>query len=297
MSDARMLAAVAGISAIAVVLGLGLTLAGSHRRRRMGPMPVAATAPARRHPALEDLAGRLERAGVPFGPTVLILAVVVGAMGAAAVVALVLGLPILAPAAALGVVAAAASVVGNLERRHTQRVAAQLPTVGRQLAVALGAGLSLRQALHRAGRDAPDPAGAELRLLSAELAMGARVEAALDGWLARQPGRDLRVLLTAIAVQRATGGDLARALAQIADRLEERTRLAREISGATAQARMTAWLVAALPLGGGVLAELVAPGTLARTVGSGVGLALLLVSSGLYAVGVAVVRRIGRVEV
>ncbi len=79
-------------------------------------------------------------------------------------------------------------------------------------------------------------------------------------------------MVTAILVQRRTGGNLARALAALSGRLEERAQLGRELQGATAQARMTAWLVAALPLGGGVLTELAAPGTLARTLGAGPGL-------------------------
>ena len=78
-------------------------------------------------------------------------------------------------------------------------------------------------------------------------------------------------MTTAILVQRRTGGNLALALGRLSDRLEERAQLARELRGATAQARMTAWLVAALPLAGGALTEMVAPGTLARDLGQGPG--------------------------
>ena len=86
---------------------------------------------------------------------------------------------------------------------------------------------------------------------SDELALGGRLETALEGSPARVPAHDLRIMVTAILVQRRTGGNLARALAGLADRLEERGQLARELRGVTAQARMTAWLVAALPLAGG----------------------------------------------
>jgi tight adherence protein B len=118
----------------------------------------------------------------------------------------------------------------------------------------------------------------------------------LEGAATRLPARDLRIMVTAILVQRRTGGNLARALAGLADRLEERGRLARELRGATAQARMTAWLVAALPVGGGVMAEIASPGTLARVLGEQPGPVLLAVSGALYAVGVVLIRRIGRVE-
>jgi tight adherence protein B len=103
-------------------------------------------------------------------------------------------------------------------------------------------------------------------------------------------------MVTAILVQLKTGGNLARALASLSERLDERGRLARELRGATAQARMTAWLVAALPLGAGAMAEIAAPGTLAHALGEGPGPMLLAVSAGLYGLGVLWIRRIGRVE-
>ena len=130
----------------------------------------------------------------------------------------------------------------------------------------------------------------------AELELGSRLEAALEGLAERVPAHDLRIMVTAILVQRRTGGNLARALGALSDRLEERARLARELRGATAQARMTAWLVAALPLGGAVMTEIAAPGTLARTLGQGIGSRPPGASAGLYALGVLGIRRIGRVE-
>ena len=60
---------------------------------------------------------------------------------------------------------------------------------------------------------------------------------------------------------------------------------------------MTAWLVAALPLGGRrAHAEMVAPGTLARDLGQGPGPYLLGAALDLYAAGVALIRRVGRVD-
>lgn len=252
--------------------------------------------PLGRRPAGVRLAGRLERAGVPIGPDGFVGGVVAGAVAAGLVAWLVVGLLLLAVAAPVGVVGAAVMFVGSADRRHLARVEEQLPGVAVQLAAGLGAGLSLRQALTRAARDAPEPAREELAQVVRELELGGRIEGALEGAAARLPAHDLRIMVTAILVQRRTGGNLARALATLADRLEERGRLARELRGATAQARMTAWLVAALPVGGGVMAEIAAPGTLARILGSGPGPVLLATSALLYALGVVLIRRIGRVE-
>jgi tight adherence protein B len=283
-------ALLAGLSGVLLVAGL----------RRLAGRAGAGATPARRAAVVErwrvgrTLAARLRRAGLPIGPDAFAALTVLAAAVAAAASVAVLHLPILAPAGAGAAILAATAVLGSADRRHAERLGAQLPGVARQLSGAVGAGLSLSQALGRAAADAPEPAASELRRVADELALGARVEDALGGLAERVPVHDLRVMVTAILVQRRTGGNMARALAGLADRLDDRTRLARELRGTTAQARMTAWLVAALPAAGGAMVEISARGTLGRALGSGIGPSLLAASAGLYAVGVVCIRRIGR---
>jgi len=291
-------AVAAGASVALLVAGAGRLLSsrppgtagGGAVGRPAGPRPLASRAAGRR------LGRRLARAGIPLGPDAFVVLVAGAAVAAGALALAVTRSPLAAPVGFAAVVAAAASVVRSADRRHLDRVEGQLPGVAQQLAAALQAGLSLRQALARAARDAPEPCRAELARSVDELALGSRLETALEGLVARVPAHDLRIMVTAILVQRRTGGNLARALAGLALRLEERGQLARELRGATAQARMTAWLVAALPLGAGVIAEIAAPGTLARVLGDGPGPPLLAASAALYGAGVLWIRRIGRVE-
>jgi tight adherence protein B len=297
MNGAWAAAVVAGASVALLVVGVGRLLssrdgsaAPGPRAGRAGPRAIAS------RPAGRRLGARLARAGIPLGPDAFVALVAVAAVGAGALALAATRSPLAVPVAMALAIAAAASVVRSADRRHLARVESQLPGVAQQLAAALQAGLSLRQALARAARDAPEPCREELRRAVDELSLGSRLETALEGLVARVPAHDLRIMVTAILVQRRTGGNLARALAGLAARLEERAQLARELRGATAQARMTAWLVAALPLGAAVMAEIAAPGTLARVLGEGPGLPLLTVSAALYGAGVLGIRRIGRVE-
>ncbi len=288
-------ATAAAASAALLVVGAGRMVAARGAAGRPGPArtgagPVGRTAAGRR------LGADLARGGIPLSADAFVAAVAGGTVAAALLVWSVSGNPLVALIAAGGVVGAAALVVRSADARYRARVEAQLPGIAQQLAAGLGAGLSLRQALTRTARDAPEPVREELAGVVRELELGGRIDTALEGAVARLPVHDLRIMVTAILVQRRTGGNLARALAVLADRLEERGRLARELQGATAQARMTAWLVAALPVGGGVMAEIAAPGTIGRVLGNGLGPALLVVSAGLYALGVVLIRRIGRVE-
>ena len=280
-------AALASVAAIAAVMGMRrIDLGRAITRVAAGGGVVART----RHGAL--LNASLGRAGITLGVDAFLALTMIGACLVGAAAWAIVRTPVVAAIAAGAVVAAAWGLVASAERRYLDRFSAQLPVVGQQLASAIGAGLSLRQAIIRAGADAPEPAASELRRLATDLEFGARIEAALEGAVARLPDPGLRIMVTAILVQRVVGGDLAGALADLSARLEERAALEREARSATAQARMSAWLVAGLPLAGGVLVEVAAPGTLARTLGRGPGLALLIVATALQIVGVALIRRI-----
>jgi tight adherence protein B len=292
VSPSALAPALAAAAAGAAVAGVRLAA----RRRSAPRLPSARPGPLARRPLGRRLAARLERAGIPLAPDTFVVLVGAGALAAALVSWVLLRLPPLAPAAAAGVLLGARALLRSADRRYVSRVAAQLPGVSRALAGALGAGLSLRQALERAARDAPEPVAGELRRAAADMAVGARLEEALDALAARLPDTDLRIMVAAIEVQRRTGGDLARALGELGERLDERDRLTRELRGATAQARATAWMVAALPLVGGLAVEVASPGTLASTFGGGAGLVLLGVAAALEGLGVVLVRRLAEVE-
>ena len=239
-----------------------------------------------------DLAAALQRAGVRLGPEAFVVGIALAAVLGGLATWLLLRTSLVAVVAAGAVAGSAWALVSSADRRYLQRFSAQLPIVAQQLASAIGAGLSLRQAIARAAADAPEPAATELRRLSTDLDLGARIEAALEATVERLPDPGLRTMVIAVLVQRVVGGNLSQALADLSRRLEERAALEREARSATAQARMSAWLVAGLPLAAGVLVEIAAPGTLARTLGQGPGLLLVIVATALQIVGVTIIRRI-----
>lgn len=238
-----------------------------------------------------DLARSLGRAGLPIGPDAFVAAVLatVGcATGLSWALLHSLGGALIVAA---GVFAGAVSFVRSADQRYIRRLAGQMPLVAQHLSGAIGAGLSLRQAVERACVDVAEPAATELGWLAGQLRLGVRIDDAFDRFAERVPESGLRMMVTAIAIQRTVGGNLAGALATLATHLEERDRLAREVRSATAQARMSAWLVAALPAVGGLAVELAEPGTLERTLGRGPGRVLLVGAVVLEALGVFVVRR------
>jgi tight adherence protein B len=166
--------------------------------------------------------------------------------------------------------------------------------VARALGDALGAGHSIRGAITEAAAAAgiPGPAGDELRAAAAELAVGERTEDVLRALArrARDPAYD--TIVAAILLQRDAGGDLAGLLRQTAGALEHAARARADARSATAQARFTAWLVAALPLLALAFAELASPGYLLALMGEPIPALLVVGAIALELLAVVLVRRI-----
>jgi tight adherence protein B len=155
--------------------------------------------------------------------------------------------------------------VGRLVRARRERWRAELaraaPAAARALADALAGGHAVRGALAVAAEGGvPGAAGAELRAAAGALALGARTEDVLERLRGRAGAPAWDTIVAAILLQRDAGGDLAGLLRSIAAGLEEAARVEADARSVTAQARFTAWLVALLPVGAAVLAELADPG-------------------------------------
>ena len=179
-------------------------------------------------------------------------------------------------------------------RRRAAEVARGASAVARALADALGGGHSVRGAVVAAARSGgvPGAAGEELRRAAASLELGEPTGEVLEGLRARARDRGWDALVAATLLQREAGGDLALLLRGLAERLEEARRAEADARTVTAQARMTAWLVAALPAGAAVLAELAAPGYLASLAASPLTGALVLASVVLQALALVAIRKI-----
>jgi tight adherence protein B len=186
-------------------------------------------------------------------------------------------------------------VVAARGRAWRAELARGAPGVARALADALAGGHSVRGALAEAARGGVGgAAGRELRAAVRALELGERTEAVLERVRARAADPAWDTLVAAILLQRDAGGDLAALLRSLAATLEERARVEADARGATAQARFTAWLVALLPAGAALLAELAQPGFLAGLAATPLSATLGGLALALEVTAVMVIRRIAR---
>ncbi len=142
-------------------------------------------------------------------------------------------------------------VKGWIARKSKKRLGAfteQLELVLRLMASGLRAGLGLRQALVLVIDELEDPARKEFMRVLGQANIGVSVHDALDSMAKRMPSEESAMMVKAIRVQSQTGGNLAKVLDHLATTIKERRRVWRKMRALTAEGRMTAVVIAALPV-------------------------------------------------
>ena len=124
----------------------------------------------------------------------------------------------------------------------------ELPQACDLMVSALRAGQSLIASMGMVSRECPDPLGGEFRTCFEEQNFGLELKGAIENLLHRMPIQDLRIVCTAILIQKESGGNLAEVLDKTAHVIRERFRLRREVRTRTAQGRMTGWVLTLLPV-------------------------------------------------
>jgi tight adherence protein B len=219
------------------------------------------------------------------------------AVGAGAM--LVAGLVLLGPGpASLLAIAGPAAVTTAISRRRSRyRLAVErgLPEVATSLADTVAAGRSVRAALSAAATAVEGPPAVEMARVRAELDLGVPTRKALEAWQRRMRSQRVDALAAALLSEQVGGGDLASLLRRFGAAAAERDRADADARSATAQARFTGLLVVAMPVGAGVLAELLEPGFVVGLIADPVAATILACAAALQLVGFAAIRRLSRV--
>jgi tight adherence protein B len=151
------------------------------------------------------------------------------------------------------VLTVAGAMLPNLYVRHrrTKRLNAfeeMLPDAIDLVGRALRAGHPLSSGFKMAADDGPDPVAAEFRRVFEEQRFGLPLQDSLLGMADRVDLVDVRILVTAILIQREVGGNLAEILDNLSAVVRARFTIRRQIRVYTAQGRMTGYLLSALPI-------------------------------------------------
>lgn len=178
------------------------------------------------------------------------------------------------------------------KNRRTLRLEAQLPDAIDLIARAVRAGHPLSAGLRMASEEVPEPLATEFRITFEEQRFGLPFEEALLGLGDRVEVVDVRILITAILVQREVGGNLSEILETIAETMRARFTLKRQVRVYTAQGRMSGYTLAALPILVGLLISVINPEYMQTLYQEPLGQALLGTAAFLQIMGFIWIRRI-----
>lgn len=192
------------------------------------------------------LARGLQRAGSTAKPGTFVLLVGICAVSGA-LVGSVLGSGLAIPLTLVGL---AIPVIG-LKQRQRRRLAAfqeQLPEAIDMLVSAMRAGYSFQTAMRFVGEEMPAPLGTEFMQFYDEQRLGVEVRSALLALQDRTASSDMKMFITAVLIHRDTGGNLSEVLSNIAEVMRQRADVHRQVDTLTAQSKLSARILAVLPL-------------------------------------------------
>jgi len=181
--------------------------------------------------------------------------------------------------------------------RRIERLEAQLTELAPMLASSLRSGFALQQGLELASHQLEPPISDELVQLTTDLNLGATLDAAMLDFARRIGSPDFDMLVTAILIQRTSGGNLSEVLDQTAETLRERERIRGEIKTLTASQRMTGMVLSVYPAAVGLILFAILPSIWKLLFTEQLGLILLSIAVGLQVIGFLVIRRIVNIRI
>ena len=192
----------------------------------------------------------IERADLPFRAGEWLVLRVVAVIVAAAVGLMLAGdakLVGLLVGGVLGVVVMPL-FLRTVASRRAKKFEAQLPQILLLVSTSLRSGFGLPQALEAVARDAAEPAGKEFSRALAETRIGTDISEALERVGNRMESNSMHWTVMAIRIQREVGGNLAETLRTTAGTLREREALHRQVATLSAEGRLSAYILIALPI-------------------------------------------------
>jgi tight adherence protein B len=133
------------------------------------------------------------------------------------------------------------------KRKRIKKFTAQLPDALELVGRALRAGHGIASGLRVVAEEMPNPAAIEFGRVFEEQNLGIPLEEALRGLAERVPTMDVRFFVTAVIIQRTTGGDLAEILDKIGRLIRERFQILGQVQALTGEGRISGVVLLAMP--------------------------------------------------
>jgi len=187
-----------------------------------------------------------------------------------------------------------------LKVKRTRRLRAfeeQFPEALDLIARALKAGHAFATGLKMAADELPEPVGPEFRKTFDEQNFGLPMKDALDNLAHRIPILDVRFFVTAVLIQRETGGNLAEILENLGFVVRERFKILRQVRVYTAHGRFTGYVLLALPAVLGIALSFINPEHMNLLFRENIGHMLLGIALVMQVIGYLWIKQVIKIEV
>jgi len=243
------------------------------------------------------LARFIEQSGVRTSPGALILASLLAAIIAGAAANVLVRQFVAVPIAAIAGGALPFAFVMHRRSKRLNTFEEQFPEALDLLARALRAGHAFQTSLGMAGDELKAPVGSEFKKTFDQQNFGLPLRDALIQMAERVPILDVRFFVTAVQIQRDTGGNLAEILENLAHVVRERFKIRRQVRVHTAHGRFTALVLLSLPPGLAATLTFLNPEHMQPLFQSHMGQMLIMVAIGMQFFGFLWIRKVIKIEV
>jgi tight adherence protein B len=182
-------------------------------------------------------------------------------------------------------------------KQRLEKFLISLPDALDLMSRALSAGHAFSETLNMISQEMADPIAMEFRRTYEEHNLGLSSKLALENLAQRMPLLDLRMCITAIQIQRETGGNLAEILEKVAHTIRERFRILEDLKTLTTQSRISAWILCAIPVVVAVATTILNPDYMSVMWSDPRGHKLIALASGMQISGMLLVRKILQIKI
>jgi len=189
------------------------------------------------------------------------------------------------------------AIVMFRRRRRFRQFEERFPEALDLLGRAVRAGHAFTTGLEMVAKESPEPVAGEFRKTFEEQNFGLPLRDALINMTERVPLVDVRFFVTALMVQKETGGNLSEILDELSRVIRDRFRIYREVQVKTAQGRLTAMILVSLPLAMMVVLEVFNPAYMRVLFDDPIGPKILGIAAGMQIVGSFMLWKIVHIEV
>jgi len=182
-------------------------------------------------------------------------------------------------------------------KKRLHKFNSQLPDTLDLLSRSLSVGHAFTESLHQVASEMPDPISTEFRTTFEEQKLGLSTKIALDRLAERVPIPDLQLCVTAMHIQRETGGNLAEILERVSQTIRERFKLMEDFRTMTTSARGSAIILCGLPFALVLLLTAINPDYMGVLIHDSRGHMVIAVAIILQIIGMLLIKRILAIKV